>query len=202
MKRILVAMLIFIGVVFSVKSIQAQESKFTNHTEGGILPYDFSFDEVAWSVQTFNGYRSNLALGGTIGFEKYHVDEIFKYSVIPVSAGLRYDVAWPPLNKIFLALESGYGFAWEAEPALEGEIKGGFRFNPQAGVKFKLGEGKYFMTLGVGYQYQKFQSNYTTRRIGATWYTDILYFPQPVENYLEKRAINTHRFSLKLGIGF
>ncbi|MGG5902006.1 hypothetical protein [Sphingobacterium daejeonense] len=203
MRNTFLMILVLTGMMFNSVHLLAQQNKFTNHTQGGLLAYNINFDEVGWSVQTFNGVQlnSNLAIGGTAGFEKILVNEMYKYSIIPVAVGLRYDVPIPSLNKIFLAMDAGYGFAWEKKQFLEGEVKGGLRVNPEIGVKFKVGEGKTFMTFGLGYLFQQFKSEYTqdySFRPGEAEY--IIYYP--IEDYLNKQDINAHRFTLKIGFGF
>lgn len=203
MKNTFLIILVLTGMMFISGHLLAQQNKFTNHTQGGLIAYNINFDEVGWSVQTFNGMRinSNLAIGGTAGFEKLFVNKIFKYSIIPVAVGLRYDVPIPSLRRVFVGLDAGYGFAWEKEPPLEGEAKGGMRVNPEIGVKFELGEGKTFMTFGLGYLFQQFKTEYTQGySIGPGETEYIIYYP--IEDYLNKQDINAHRFTLKIGFGF
>jgi len=205
MKKYILSALVFFGICNS-QILLAQESKFTHHTEVGILPYNLSFQEIGVTVQTFNGYRLNpdLAIGATVSYDKYSVDDGFKYSVLPVSLGIRYDFLEPKSTRMFAGLDAGYGFAWETDAFREGEVKGGLRFNPEVGMKWKLGEGKFFMTLALGYQYQHFKAEYTSFYFrpfltGLMDQVDYYYSPK---DYVETKDINAHRFSFKIGFGF
>ncbi|MGA0560392.1 hypothetical protein ACO2Q8_27255 [Larkinella sp. VNQ87] len=119
---------------------------FTNMTEFGM-----SFGQVRYNVtnftenvskrqtitaQTFNGVqlRPKLAVGGTVG-----VDWYTSALLMPVCAGVRYDLAQPGKKnlRVFTSLDTGYGFAWLNEDPTGYETRGGWVISP--GIGFRIG---------------------------------------------------------------
>ncbi|WP_421828085.1 hypothetical protein [Larkinella sp.] len=119
---------------------------FTNMTEFGVL-----FGQVRYNVntasenvskrhnitaQTFNGVqlRPKLAVGGTVGVDWYNAALL-----MPVCAGVRYDLAQPGQKnlRVFTSLDTGYGFAWLNEDPTGYETRGGWVIAP--GIGFRIG---------------------------------------------------------------
>ncbi len=201
MRKYIIFVLTFVGF-WSSQPILAQQSRYTNHNEVGMLPYNLSFKEVGLTVQTFNGYLLNpdLAIGATLGYDKFTVKGNHKFAVIPVSLSVRYTFLEPKTTRMFASLDAGYGFAWETETNMERDIKGGLRFNPAIGTRWTVGEGKSFMTLSLGYQYQHIKADYFTKVTSPVWYD--LYMPYSTRDYKQQNKIDVHRMVLKLGFGF
>ncbi|WP_128547292.1 hypothetical protein [Larkinella soli] len=119
---------------------------YTNMTEFGVL-----FGQVRYNVtaatetvskrqnitaQTFNGVqlRPKLAVGGTVGVDWYH-----SALLMPVCAGVRYDLAQPGKKnlRVFTSLDTGYSFPWLNEDPTGYETRGGWVISP--GIGFRIG---------------------------------------------------------------
>ena len=89
------------------------------------------------TAQTFNGVqlRPRLAVGGTVGVDWYN-----SALLMPVCAGLRYDLARPNQKnlRVFGSLDTGWGFAWLQEDATGYKTKGGWTVSP--GIGFRIGK--------------------------------------------------------------
>lgn len=75
----------------------AQDRKFVNHTELGLLPYGFKMKESGFTVQTFNGYAISpkWTLGGTLGYDKLFVTHGEEMDVFSLSGGVRHTIIPP-----------------------------------------------------------------------------------------------------------
>jgi hypothetical protein len=130
--------------------VYAQKSPFkpvfTNMTEFGILlgQVRYNTSNIAENVskkqsltaQTFNGIqlRPKLALGATVGVDWYN-----SALLMPVCAGMRYDLAQPGKKnlRVFTSLDTGYGFAWLNQDPTGYETRGGWVIAP--GIGFRIG---------------------------------------------------------------
>jgi len=119
---------------------------FTNMTEFGVSlgQVRYNVSAVTESVrkqqnitaQTFNGVqlRPKLAVGGTVGVDWYS-----SALLLPVCAGVRYDLAQPGAKnlRVFTSLDTGYGFTWLNQDPTGYETKGGWVIAP--GIGFRTG---------------------------------------------------------------
>ena len=204
MKQSIRLLLVLILGMNSIQLLKAQEKKYMNHTEFGVIAYDLTFREAGISAQTFNGYLLNpdLAIGGTVGFEKYSVDAIHNFSSVPISLGARYTFLEPGKARLISGLDAGYGIIWEIEPRQKADISGGIRIAPELGVKLKLSEGTGFISFTLGYQYQAITAKYgQQKRSGFEPYMDYIQ-AYPTEDNKETKKMDVHRFSFKVGFGF
>jgi hypothetical protein len=146
MKRLLLLATSFL--LFSEVYAQSNlhQRTYVNYTEFGGL-----FGRVAWgtataqtvenrlsfTAQTFNGVQVNprLAVGGLVGIDWYKAA-----LVMPVGAGLRYDLIWNPERNVrLLAIaDLGYGLTFLHKSSTGYEINGGWMFNP--GVALRIGK--------------------------------------------------------------
>ena len=89
------------------------------------------------TAQTFNGVLlcPRLAVGGTIGADWYN-----STLILPVCAGLRYDLARPNQKnlRVFGSLDTGWGFTWLNEDATGYKTSGGWVISP--GIGFRIGK--------------------------------------------------------------
>lgn len=204
MKQCFRLFLVLILGLNGIQVLRAQEKKYMNHTEFGVMAYDMTFQEAGITAQTFNGYllKPDLAIGGTAGFEKYAVDAIHTFSSVPISLGARYTFLDPGKARLISGLDAGYGFIWENEPRQKGDISGGIRIAPELGVKLKLSEGTGFISFTLGYQYQAIKAKYTQQKppIFEPYVNYIQAYP--IDEYAETKKMDAHRFSLKVGFGF
>lgn len=198
---------LFLVLLLGLNSVQvliAQERRYMNHTEFGVMAYDMTFREAGITAQTFNGYLLNpdLAIGGTAGFEKYAVDGIHTFSSVPISLAARYTFLEPGKARLISGLDAGYGIIWEDEPRRKADIAGGIRIAPELGVKLKLSEGTGFISFTLGYQYQAIKAKYTQQK--PPIFEPHMDYIQvyPIEGYEETKKMDVHRFSLKVGFGF
>ena len=137
---------------------------FTNMTEFGA-----AFGQVRYSngtnfsesvakrinltAQTFNGVlvHPRLAVGATVGADWYN-----SALLMPVCAGLRYDLARPNQKnlRVFGSLDAGWGFAWLNEDATGYKTTGGWTISP--GIGFRVGKpsnANFIMSLSYKRQY-------------------------------------------------
>ncbi|GAB3894425.1 hypothetical protein GCM10028803_09370 [Larkinella knui] len=119
---------------------------FTNMTEFGVLFGQVRYNVTAMAenvskrqnvtAQTFNGVqlRPKLAVGATVGVDWYN-----SALLMPVCAGVRYDLAQPGKKnlRVFTSLDTGYGFAWLNEDPTGYETRGGWVIAP--GIGFRIG---------------------------------------------------------------
>ncbi len=144
---------------------------FVNYTEVGGLFGRVASDVMGWSntgsvvvsetvenrlsltLQTFAGIqvRPRLAVGGVVG-----VDWYASALLLPVGAGLRYDLARPNQKnvRLFALADVGYGLIWLDRATTGNELtRGGLMLNP--GLGLRLGNpGKGAFTLTVSYKRQ------------------------------------------------
>jgi hypothetical protein len=146
---------------------QAQEPAprhpFVNYTELGILtgrvaysfannPSEFVENKFSLTFQTFNGLylTQRLAVGGVVGVDWYG-----SALLMPVGAGLRYDLVQPTQKnvRLFAMADAGYGFAWLHRASTGYEVAGGPMVNP--GLGLALGRpGKAAFTMSLSYKRQ------------------------------------------------
>ncbi|QIP11439.1 hypothetical protein G8759_01690 [Spirosoma aureum] len=145
MKKIL---LMLLGLVPTLVAGQTERFKpvFTNMTELGA-----SFGQVRYGIQaaesvskrvnltaqSFNGIqlRPRLAIGSTIGVDWYN-----SALLIPVCAGVRYDLARPGQKnlRVFSSFDTGWGFTWLNEDPSGYKTTGGWVISP--GIGFRVGK--------------------------------------------------------------
>ena len=134
---------------------------FVNYTElGGLfgrvaypttvngMPYEQVDNKISLTVQTFNGVliHPRLAVGGVVGIDWYA-----GALLLPVGAGLRYDLARPSEKnvRVFAIADVGYGLTWLNKASTGNELtRGGLMLNPGIGLRFgKPGKGAFVMSL-------------------------------------------------------
>lgn len=109
------------------------------------------------TAQTFNGFlvHPRLAVGATIGVDWYNTALL-----MPVCAGLRYDLARPNGKnlRIFSSLDTGWGFAWLNEDATGYKTTGGWTISP--GIGFRVGKpSNANFVLSLSYKRQAAEAN-------------------------------------------
>ncbi len=142
---------------------------FVNYTEvGGLFgrvaypdffgsPNEVVENKLSLTLQTFNGVqvRPRLAVGGVVG-----VDWYANALLMPVGAGVRYDLAQPnPKNvQVFASADVGYGLTWLNKSSSGYELtKGGLMLNPGIGLRFGKPDKGAFV-LSVSYKRQSVES--------------------------------------------
>lgn len=174
------------GLVGNLPFVRAQEATppqqnfpFVNYTEVGGLFGRVVYDVPSWTwngttsvqtlnqqvenrlsltLQTFNGIkiRPRLAVGSVIG-----VDWYTNALLLPVGAGLRYDLARPNGKnvQVFASADVGYGLTWLNQATTGYDItRGGLMLNPGLGLRFgKPGKGAFLLT--IGYKRQTIATN-------------------------------------------
>lgn len=204
MKKFLTICIAIHGILIA-NPAAAQKMRYTNHTEVGVTGYNLTFKEAGFNLQTFNGILLNpdLAVGATVGYEEFSVENRNNFSVLPISAAVRYTFLEPSKTRMIAALDAGYGFAWRNNySGTDIETSGGLRLAPELGLKFNTGTGNTFFSFAVGYQYQIINEDRSSAmgRIGPTYYFD--YISNPTVDYQNEVKMNVHRFSVKVGFGF
>lgn len=185
MKIILVALLLL-----STPAIKAQNLPFVNHTEAGILAA--TGRDPSFTVQTFNGVKINklkLEAGITAGVDVYH-----EMTLLPISAGFK----WNPLNNLpvspYISLNAGYGFDWLQRQRDATKYDGGYILHPSLGVRIKT-KNSTRVFMGLGYRQQRAVIDQNIQPIGLF---DSSFAPTP---YLQaKEEYKFRRVSLSFGI--
>ncbi|GAA4421417.1 hypothetical protein GCM10023187_57280 [Nibrella viscosa] len=135
---------------------------FVNYTEVGGLFGRVAFgnntaevveNRLSFTAQTFNGVQltSQLAVGGTVGIDWYKAALL-----MPVSAGIRFDLAKHPRKnvRVFTSADAGYGFAWLHKGSTGYDTKGGLMLSP--GIGLKMGRpGNTAFIMSVSYKRQE-----------------------------------------------
>lgn len=204
MKKFLTICVAILGILIA-NPAAAQKMRYTNHTEMGVITYNLTFKEAGFNLQTFNGILLNpdLAVGATVGYEEYSVENRNIFSVLPISAAVRYTFLEPSKTRMIAALDAGYGFAWRNNySGNDIETFGGLRLSPELGLKFNTGAGNTFFSFAVGYHYQIIKEDWSTKRdlIEPTYFSE--YISNPIGDYQNEVKMNVHRFSVKVGFGF
>ena len=142
---------------------------FVNYTEvGGLFgrvsapvfagsPDEFVENKLSLTLQTFNGVqvRPRLAVGGVVGIDWYA-----NALLMPVGAGVRYDLARPNQKNVavFAAADVGYGFTWLNKSSTGNDLtRGGLMLNPGIGLRFGKPDKGAFV-LSVSYKRQTVES--------------------------------------------
>ena len=134
---------------------------FVNYTElGGLFgrvaypvmtngaPNEQVDNKTSLTIQTFNGVlvHPRLAVGGVVGIDWYG-----GALLLPVGAGLRYDLARPSEKnvRVFAIADVGYGLTWLNKASTGNELtRGGLMINPGIGLRFgKPGKGAFVISL-------------------------------------------------------
>ncbi|RYF74269.1 MAG: hypothetical protein EOO39_08925 [Cytophagaceae bacterium] len=133
---------------------------FVNYTElGGLFgrvvypTFAGSSNEVvenkaSLTLQTFNGVqvRPRLAVGGVVG-----VDWYAGALLMPIGAGVRYDLARPNQKNVnvFASADVGYGLTWLNKSSTGNDLtRGGLMVNPGIGLRFgKPDKGAFVMSV-------------------------------------------------------
>ncbi|MBO0937233.1 hypothetical protein J2I47_11800 [Fibrella sp. HMF5335] len=150
--------------------VTKQGRPFVNYTElGGLFgrvayavnTWNGSGDEqvdnkLSLTIQTFNGVQvcPRLAVGGVVAVDWYSAALL-----LPVGAGLRYDLTKPNDKnvRVFVSADAGYGLNWLNKSSTNNEVKGGLMVNP--GIGMRLGKpGKGAFVLSLSYKRQAVQA--------------------------------------------
>lgn len=136
--------------LFVFGNVRAQSGShplmYVNYTEvGGLFGRVASGSSAAqlvenklnFTAQTFNGVQVSrrLAVGGLVGIDWYKAA-----LVMPVGAGLRFDLARNPYRnvRVLAIADAGYGFTWLNKSSTGYELKGGLMLNP--GLALRVGK--------------------------------------------------------------
>lgn len=157
----LLCLLSFAAVAQTNTNAPAKKTtSFVNMTEAGML-----FGKLAngnnrdnFTFVTYNGYsfNSNISAGVIVGADAYNTTLI-----IPMGVGTRVCLGRPTskLNPLF-SFDAGYGLpvgkyhSQYDKFAGDGDAKGGYMFNPSAGVEVNAGK-KLDLTITLGFKQQK-----------------------------------------------
>jgi len=182
--------LLFTLTIITFSGLLAQQNvAYFNHTQVSFFIGEESEDKTQKatipSFQTTNGIRvgENWAIGLGIGAEP------FEYLVYPVFASCHYFFNNLKYNPFF-NVKVGHAFSKSHKKFNEygyyGDFdhKGGFMFNPEVGVRFKMFDIE--MTLSGGYRFQRLKSEVT----------------QQYSYYNYNRQVEYNRISFALGIIF
>ena len=143
-------LIIMVILLFFVILARAQQLPYTNQTDAGLLMGPAS--KAAFSAQTFHGVkiiRWKIEAGINAGVDIYP-----QLTILPVSAGFK----WNPFNahriSPLLGLSAGYGFGLQDRQKDELKHLGGYIFNPTLGLRVKT-KSSAKLNLGIGYRQQK-----------------------------------------------
>ena len=141
-------------------------------------------NRTSFTAQTFNGIRlrPRLAVGGTVGIDWYLASLL-----MPVSAGLRYDIAVQSKKGVglFSSLDAGYGFNWLHRDLPNYRTSGGLYVSP--GVGLRLGQpNRGNFVLSFAYKRQESAVS------------------KPLDNFYVRRDENRvyNRITFRMGIAF
>ncbi|MEZ0608672.1 hypothetical protein ACAW74_09160 [Fibrella sp. WM1] len=176
----LLAMLAGHAAIAQVQEVVRERTRpFVNYTEVGGLFGRVTYDVPTWiwngtttiqstdkqvenrlslTIQTFNGVRlkPRLAVGGVVGVDWYS-----NALLMPVGAGVRYDLARPNQKnvQVFASADVGYGLTWLNQSTTGYELtRGGLMLNPGLGLRFgRPDKGAFLLT--VSYKRQTVESN-------------------------------------------
>jgi len=181
--------ILFFVLVLSSLGLSAQNLRYFNHSQVGILIGDESENKAIKamipSFQTVNGIR----LGNHFGFGIGVGVEPFEYTAFPVFLNGYYFLNNKKTSPYF-AVKGGYAFANSHKKINNNHYdgthdnKGGLMFNPEVGVRFNV--SGFDMTLSGGYRYQRLESQVTPER----------------SIYTYKHTVDYRRTSVTLGIMF
>ncbi|WP_345271570.1 hypothetical protein [Nibrella viscosa] len=160
MKQLVCFLLLLGGSAWAQKPVIKRP--FVNYTEVGGLFGRVAFgnntaevveNRLSFTAQTFNGVQltSQLAVGGTVGIDWYKAALL-----MPVSAGIRFDLAKHPRKnvRVFTSADAGYGFAWLHKGSTGYDTKGGLMLSP--GIGLKMGRpGNTAFIMSVSYKRQE-----------------------------------------------
>ncbi|CCG98618.1 hypothetical protein FAES_0607 [Fibrella aestuarina BUZ 2] len=175
----LLAMLAGHAAMAQVQEVVRERTRpFVNYTEVGGLFGRVVYDVPSWiwngtttvqsvdkqvenrlslTIQTFNGVqlKPRLAVGGVVGVDWYS-----NALLMPVGAGIRYDLARPNQKnvQVFASADVGYGLTWLNQSTTGYELtRGGLMLNPGLGLRFgKPDKGAFLLT--VSYKRQTVES--------------------------------------------
>lgn len=150
-------------------SVTRRTYPFVNYTEvGGLFgrvvypafagsPNEVVENKLSLTLQTFNGVRlrSRLAVGGVVGIDWYA-----NALLMPVGAGIRYDLARPNQKnvQVFASADVGYGLTWLNKSSTGYDLtRGGLMLNPGVGLRFGKPDKGAFV-LSVSYKRQAVES--------------------------------------------
>lgn len=121
-------------------------------------------------------FNNRLMAGGGTGLSLYD-----KEMLIPLFAGMRYNITKPARFTPFLGCDAGYSFA----PT--GDVNGGLYLSPALGMQIVL-FSKYAVLLSVGYELQKLDrlKEYETTAFISAY----------------RESLSHHGLSIKLGVAF
>lgn len=156
----LVLLSVLIGVAGISAPARAQKATFkpayANMTEVGVslgrvvvqsFGTETATNRSSFTAQTFNGVqlRPRLALGATLGVDWYAAALL-----MPVSAGLRYDLVHQPQRnvRVFGSFDTGYGTTLLQRDINGDRTTGGWYVSPGVGLRLgKPGMGAFVLTM-------------------------------------------------------
>jgi len=185
MRKIIIAVLLLISPF-----LQAQNLPFVNHTEAGILAA--TGRNPSFTAQTFNGVKIDkwkLEAGITAGVDIYQ-----DMTILPISAGLK----WNPLNhravSPYISFNAGYGFNWLQRQNDDTKYDGGYILHPSLGMRIKTKNATRIF-MGFGYRQQRAVIRQDIQSIGLFYDS---FAPMP---YLQaKEEYKFRRISLSFGV--
>ncbi|MFD2932167.1 hypothetical protein [Spirosoma flavum] len=146
MKRLLPFFMLVFLLGNSYAQPAFQRPLYVNYTEfgglfgrvaSGVTTAQTVENRLSFTAQTFNGVQVShrLAIGGIVGVDWYKAALL-----MPVGAGLRFDLARHPHRNVRLlaVADAGYGFAWLHKGSTGYNVSGGWMINP--GVALRVGK--------------------------------------------------------------
>ena len=199
--QLLIAILLFSLSVKAQEEISIPKAVYFNYVQSGLL-LGRSGTGSSVSVSTVHGLRlRKFALGIGIGYDDYSRNTIETYlyqpaiydnwKSMPVFAAVSYD--WLSLRNgaLFFQTNIGYAKMWERHTGQfdrASDVKGGFLFNPMAGMRINAAKMRLYISAGY-----KFQRNDYKFDNGGIWsYPGRLV---SVEETLQRAVV-------KIGFGF
>ncbi len=144
-KRILIFILILLA-----SEVRAQKYPYTMQADASLLAGERLLPVPG--LQVFNGIRVgelSAETGVTVGVDAYS-----EFTLLPVSASIR----WMPFQQKalmpYLSLNAGYGLAWFNRGTEEKDYRGGGVINPSIGLRIKT-KTKTRVNFGAGYKLQE-----------------------------------------------
>ncbi|QBR10944.1 hypothetical protein [Sphingobacterium sp. CZ-2] len=208
-KFIVILVLCFVGNSFSLHA-QMGKRTYVNQTEIGLMNYGFIPIQNSYSFLTMHGLKltESWELGLSSGVEKYTADEYEKFWVLPFNVAGRFILNPHKRTTFYSGLDAGYGFAGLNSTAdkvwnntvteKDRSFKGGLRFHPHVGWRWKVGAERTFISLSIGYQFQQIKLERSKLRPVFDGFLN-----NNLDNYYHERVTyNMGRAVVKVGMGF
>lgn len=196
--------LLFLSFLF-IQIGNAQEKKFFNANEVGVIVYGPLLPEIGYGIRTVNGYvfKQRLHVGIGVAYEKYVLDEDDNLKALPLFLHTKYMLYPERKASLYGALDAGYGFAFVNKKIKDENqqmsFKGGFMYSPQIGLRILSKNRKSNWTIALGYKYQQLQKDHY---YNITLLEDVGSNPHKDYDLFETKKYDLHRFSVMLGFGF